>query len=217
MNDVRDITIARNGVVALVSYENKAPPQLWRVEMVKDWDDNTNYHARLSLRHTFMPKVPVDFAGPSYFGGKDDQFVLCAGKAGDIHIWDRVSAVLLHHVGAQDVGGDLTCIAWNPAAEDPFMFGTGCHDGTVRIWSSPRTSAQGEHDSSPQPHDSSPQPYGTTIPSTITETSSPFDSDIEYHRTDSPVPHLDSDSQQTRGTENEGGSSRERTIVFAAS
>ena len=27
-----------------------------------------------------MPKTPVDFAGPSYFGGKNDQLVLCAGK-----------------------------------------------------------------------------------------------------------------------------------------
>ena len=80
-----------------------------------------------------------------------DQF-LKPPRAGDIHIWDRVSAVLLHHVGAQDVGGDLTCIAWNPAAEDPFMFGTGCHDGTVRIWSSPTSHgrAQDEHGSSLQ-------------------------------------------------------------------
>jgi hypothetical protein len=36
--------------------------------------------SRLSLRHTYMPKYPVDFAGPSYFGGKDDQLVLCAAK-----------------------------------------------------------------------------------------------------------------------------------------
>jgi len=36
--------------------------------------------ARLSLRHTYMPKATVDFAGPSYFGGKDDQLVVCAGK-----------------------------------------------------------------------------------------------------------------------------------------
>lgn len=43
---------------------------------------------------------------------------------------------MLHHIRAQDVGGDLTCIAWNGHAEDPFMFGTGSHDGAVRIWSS---------------------------------------------------------------------------------
>jgi hypothetical protein len=40
----------------------------------------------------------------------------------------------LHHVHAQASGGDLTCIAWNAAAEDPFMFATGSHDGGVRIW-----------------------------------------------------------------------------------
>ncbi|KAG2136654.1 WD40-repeat-containing domain protein [Suillus clintonianus] len=127
LNDVRDITLAKNGQVALVSYENKAFPQLWKLEMVKD-------QARLTLRHTYMPKVPVDFAGPSYFGGKDDQLVLCAGKAGDIYIWDRDTAVLLHHVRAQALGGDLTCIAWNHASDNPFMFATGSHDGAVRLW-----------------------------------------------------------------------------------
>jgi len=206
MNDVRDITIARNGVAALVSYENKAPPQLWRIEMVKDRDDagNSSHHARLTLRHTFMPKVPVDFAGPSYFGGQDDQLVICAGKAGDIHIWDRVSAVLLHHIRAQEVGGDLTCIAWNISAEDPFMFATGSHDGAVRIWSSP-----------PRNQHSQSQQRGNVVPGSMTGNSSPFDSDIEYHRTDSPIQHLESDSQQNFGQENEGGS-RERTIAFAA-
>jgi WD40 repeat protein len=61
--------------------------------------------------------------------------------AGDIHIWDRESAVLLHHVRAQMVGGDLTCLAWNPTA-DPFMFATGSHDGAVRIWTTVDRSAQ---------------------------------------------------------------------------
>lgn len=28
----------------------------------------------------------------------------------------------------------MTCIAWNHAAEDPFMFATGSHDGAVRVW-----------------------------------------------------------------------------------
>lgn len=129
IHDVRDITLARNDHEALVSYENKAPPQLWKLDLVKDI-------GRLSLRHTYMPKVPVDFAGPSYFGGKDDQLILCAGKAGDIHIWDRESGALLHHVRAQVLGGDLTCIAWNHA-QDSFMFATGSHDGAVRIWTTP--------------------------------------------------------------------------------
>jgi hypothetical protein len=34
----------------------------------------------LSLRHTYIPKTVVDFAGSSSFGGRDDEFVLCAGK-----------------------------------------------------------------------------------------------------------------------------------------
>jgi WD40 repeat protein len=60
-------------------------------------------------------------------------FIHSPSAAGDIHIWDRESAALLHHVRAQVVGGDLTCLAWNPAA-DPFMFATGSHDGSLRIW-----------------------------------------------------------------------------------
>ena len=100
MHDIRDITLARNGQVALVSYEFKAsplfyhaitgilaevfiqaPPQLWKLETVrsKPFDTAANT-VRLSLRHTYMPKFTVDFAGPSYFGGIDDQLVLCASK-----------------------------------------------------------------------------------------------------------------------------------------
>jgi len=84
-----------------------------------------------------MPKVPVDYAGPSYFGGRDDELVMCAAKAGDLYIWDRGSAVLLHNICAQNVGGDLTCVAWNPTAHDSVMFATGSQIGEVSIWSSP--------------------------------------------------------------------------------
>ncbi|KAJ6612693.1 hypothetical protein B0H10DRAFT_2278752 [Mycena sp. CBHHK59/15] len=141
LNDVRDVTLARNtrhGVVALVSYENKAPPQLWKMELLKRPENHALLVARLTLRHTYMPKGTVEFAGPSYFGGKNDELVLCAGKAGDIHIWDQESGTLLRHVRAQaQQTGDLTCIAWNHAAEDPFMFATGSHDGAVKIWTKP--------------------------------------------------------------------------------
>ena len=34
---------------------------------------------------------------------------------------------------AQVVGGDSTCMAWNPTA-DPFVFATGSHGGIVRVW-----------------------------------------------------------------------------------
>jgi len=137
LNDVRDITLAqtiRNGLVALISYEHMAAPQLWKLELVKDRDDHTVITARLSLRHTYLPKVAVDFAGPSYFGGRNNELVLCAGKGGDIHIWDQESGALLHSIRAQTHGGDLTCIAWNNAAEDPFMFAAGSHDGGVKVW-----------------------------------------------------------------------------------
>lgn len=52
------------------------------MELVRDARDREQYAqiARLTLRHTFLPKVHMDVAGPSYFGGKDDQLVLCAGK-----------------------------------------------------------------------------------------------------------------------------------------
>lgn len=100
-----------------------------------------------------MPSADVDFAGTSYFGGKDDQIILCAGKSkfvwtsisitidilnaplpdGHIHIWDRESATLLHDLRAPD--GDLTGIAWNTVSDSP-MFATGSHNGAVKIWTS---------------------------------------------------------------------------------
>lgn len=53
------------------------------MELVRDTKDRENPYAqtaRLILRHTYEPTVRVDFVGPSYFGGVDDQLVLCAGK-----------------------------------------------------------------------------------------------------------------------------------------
>ena len=182
----------------MVNYiSTKAPPQLWKVDMVKKQTESPDTPpetvVRLSLRHTYMPKTPVEFAGPSYFGGKDDQLIVCAGKgrppfllkqlideifanvfirllytAGDIHIWDRESGASLHHVRAQVVGGDLTCLAWNPTA-DPFMFATGSHDGAVRIWTSlnhssqpspyPEFTFQSEGGGGGTPRTRSPSPY----------------------------------------------------------
>ncbi|KAJ8693750.1 hypothetical protein PTI98_008717 [Pleurotus ostreatus] len=191
-NEVRDITLsynAKHGTVALISYENKAPPQLWRLKMIKDRDNTSVVTARLELRHTYMPKCPVDFAGPSYFGGKKDELVLCAGKAGDIHIWDSESGSLLHHVRAQVLGGDLTCIAWNHAADDPFMFATGSHDGAVRLWS--------QHPEAPLDQEHLPDDdYDTRLmDGTLPRSSSPLEFDLE--RPDSQATHHDYDSQYT--------------------
>ncbi|KAI9465719.1 WD40 repeat-like protein [Lactarius psammicola] len=132
LHSIRDITLSRSGHFALISYEPKVPPQLWKLVAFYDWEKVEPIQTMtLSLRHTYFPKTAVDFAG-------DDELVLCAGKSGDIHIWDRESASYLHHIRAPALGGDMTCIAWNPAA-DPFMFATGSHDGTVQIWTSPGT------------------------------------------------------------------------------
>ncbi|KAK7044558.1 catabolite degradation [Favolaschia claudopus] len=181
LTDVRDVTLARNtrqGLVALVSYENKAPPQLWRMELLKDRENAALQVARLSLRHTYMPKRSVEFAGPSYFGGKNDELVLCAGKAGDIHIWDAESGTLLRYIRSAQQSGDLTCIAWNHAAEDPFMFATGSHDGGVRIWTHLELQdeldedEEGGEDITPIPKERSASPFDmerTESPLTQTE------------------------------------------------
>jgi len=134
LHSIRDIALSRSGQFALISNEVKVPPQLWKLVASYDWEKAEPIQTvTLSLRHTYIPKTVVDFAGPSSFGGRDDELVLYAGKSGDIHIWDRESASYLHYIRAQSLGGDMTCIAWNPAA-DAFMFATGSHDGTVQIW-----------------------------------------------------------------------------------
>ncbi|KAF8648232.1 hypothetical protein AX16_006314 [Volvariella volvacea WC 439] len=137
---VRHITIAQNAnkaVVALVSYEGWTPPQLWKLEMVKDRENSQVMVGRLTLRHTYMPKNPIDFSGPSYFGGRNNELVLCTSKAGEIHIWDQESGVFLHYIRAQVLGEDLTSMCWNHATEHSFMFATGGHDGAVKIWTKP--------------------------------------------------------------------------------
>ena len=78
--------------------------------------------------------APVKVRLPDFFHFSPRLLLTCPSTAGGIHIWDRESGTLLHHVHAQSLGdGDLTCVAWNPTAE-PFMFATGSHDGAVRIW-----------------------------------------------------------------------------------
>ncbi|EKM77352.1 hypothetical protein AGABI1DRAFT_108190 [Agaricus bisporus var. burnettii JB137-S8] len=142
LNDVRSITLVemhRGALVALISYENKAPPQLWKLEIIKG-NDVSRESSRLTLRHTYVPENTVDFAGPSYFGGHNHELVLCAGKKGDIFIWGTESGALLRHILPQAHSGDLTCIAWNQAASDSFMFATGSHNGAVRIWAKPSDS-----------------------------------------------------------------------------
>ncbi|TDL22745.1 WD40 repeat-like protein [Rickenella mellea] len=204
LNDVRDITLAKNGTMALVSYENKAPPQLWRVDHIKPRPGEAHEKSRLSLQQTYMPRTPVDFAGPSYFGGKDDQLVLCAGKAGDINIWERDTALLLHHIRAQDLDGDLTCIAWN---HDALMFCTGSHDGAVRIWTTRPSSAEEQEDSATNGHS---QRHQSVSQSFLSESGT-------LHRSESPTQE-DFDSKDPRDERTPRSSTEDRgdrrTILF---
>ena len=62
--------------------------------------------------------------------------------AGDIHIWDQESGALVHFIRGHAHGGDMTCLAWNHAHNDSFMFATGSHDGGVRIWTKIEAEAQ---------------------------------------------------------------------------
>lgn len=129
LDEVRDITISRSGQYALVSSENKGPPQLLRMDIV-------NGVGRLVPAQTYLPKHDVDFAGPSYFAGVDDELIMVPTKSGDILLWDRQSGQLLHALRNKDVGeNDLTSVAWNYALRRP-MLASGEHDGSVRIWMS---------------------------------------------------------------------------------
>ncbi|KAH7345391.1 WD40-repeat-containing domain protein [Rhizoctonia solani] len=152
LQEVRDITLTEQGNYALVSYENKAPPQAWRIDKIL-----REGKQRLVLAHTYFTKHPVDFAGPSYFGGVKDTFVLAASKSGEIYIWERSSGVLLHSLKAPDQ--ELTNLAWNHKSPSGFMFASAAHDGMVRIWTT--TAAVPPARSRP----SSPEPLEVESPS----------------------------------------------------
>ena len=57
--------------------------------------------------------------------------------AGDVHVWDRETAALLRYLRPMNMSElrDMTCIGWNNGMDEPMMFATGSHDGTVRVWS----------------------------------------------------------------------------------
>ncbi|KAF9220004.1 WD40 repeat-like protein [Gyrodon lividus] len=134
-DDVRDIVMAKRTFVVLVSFE-QAAPQLWKLETLKDrgkGNGESSSTSRLDLKHTFVLNVPTSIAGSCYFGGRDEQFVFCVGKMGEVHIWDRDTAALLRYLPPPNIPElrDLMCISWNNATDDPMMFATGSHDGTV--------------------------------------------------------------------------------------
>ncbi|KAF7360480.1 Catabolite degradation [Mycena venus] len=110
----------------------------------------------------------------SYFGGKNDELVLCAGKAGDIHIWDQESGTLPQYIPPAQQNGDLTCITWNRAADDPFMFATGSHDGGVRIWTQPEDTPDVDELEEGEGEGDGAEPVRSASPFDIERTDSPL-------------------------------------------
>ncbi|KAG2032146.1 WD40-repeat-containing domain protein [Suillus americanus] len=162
--DVNDVKMSRNNTHLLFSFGDQSPPQLWKMDLVGGRGRAPRNCARLTFRHTFSSPVSIEYV-ESTFGGKSDQFILCAGKAGDILIWDRESANLLHHIYPTNPDQDLTCISCNCLAGDPFAFAVGGHDGSIRIWSTflcltPVTPFHDPHDMTPPESLSSYSPRG---------------------------------------------------------
>ncbi|KAF7318782.1 Catabolite degradation [Mycena chlorophos] len=145
LDEVRAITLSKNteqGVVAL------APPHLWKMNLVKNHKNSNLLVANLTLRNTYMPDHVVELAGSSCFGGMHDELVLCADKAGDIHVWDQESGTLLRYINTQaGQTGDLMCIARNHQADDLLMFPIGSRDRALGIWTPPAS----EHPPESQP------------------------------------------------------------------
>jgi hypothetical protein len=74
----------------------QGPPELWRLSKTQSTENTDDKEARLTLRHRFMPKVPVEFAGPSYFGGKDNSLVICAAKGRFLHLLPLPTKLIIH-------------------------------------------------------------------------------------------------------------------------
>ncbi|KAI0699394.1 hypothetical protein BC835DRAFT_1412585 [Cytidiella melzeri] len=127
-HDMSDVALSSDDKSVLVSYENKAPSQLWKLAVDSAGTD-------LVMRHIYMPQEKTSFAAlPSIFGGEHDHLVLRAGTVGDIYVWDRDSAALVYCIKAlHSLEGQLTSFAWNRGSSD-YMFATGTHDGAIHIW-----------------------------------------------------------------------------------
>ncbi|KAK7690720.1 hypothetical protein QCA50_005819 [Cerrena zonata] len=160
LRDIGNIKMSKRKQVALVTYEDQSPPQLWELESPDVHDSNCT---RLILRQTYMPnsKAPLAIAGTCQFGGKDERLVISVGKGNEVHIWDRNSAQLLYQGVTQEGSCETTCFAWNQGYES-LMFAAGSVDGAVTILAAPEISSAkiykadiGEH-----PRRVLPQPSG---------------------------------------------------------
>ncbi|KAG8924648.1 hypothetical protein FRC02_010285 [Tulasnella sp. 418] len=133
--NVRSVSVSSDGKRSLVSYEDAHPPELWRIQNVRENKAAIKLHLHYACHITEL----VKFTGPSCFGGAEDQFILCASTSGRIHIWDRESGRLLHSHQASQTGesGVLTGMAWSPADPNYVALASGHRDGNIRVWSAP--------------------------------------------------------------------------------
>ncbi|PFH48870.1 hypothetical protein AMATHDRAFT_5391 [Amanita thiersii Skay4041] len=122
-DEVRRVMLTRqaDNHHVLVSSENHAP-QSWRLEKIKDKSN---------------PKLGTSLVGHSYYGGSNDELVICASKTGEIQVWDQESGSTLHHLRPPSHATPLACVGWN-RARDEFMFAIGSHDGDVQVWAKPQ-------------------------------------------------------------------------------
>jgi len=124
----------------------------------------------------------------------DELTVLCElSKEGDILIWDRESGILLHQIHGRAHSGDLTCIAWNHAAIDPFMFASGSHDGAVHIWTKPPDSPEYQPEESDGPDHRETHLYERDYFSygSMMRSSSPTYEDMRYFDSELETPDLE--------------------------
>ncbi|KAI0092758.1 WD40-repeat-containing domain protein [Irpex rosettiformis] len=129
--EISSVMVASDDRSILVSYVNKSPSQVWRLTVDKTSVDFT-------LRHSYRTEQKTSFAAlPSVFGGEHDHLVLRVATAGDIYVWDRDSAELLHRIQVSpDIQSRITSLAWNRGLSSEYMFAIGTVSGTVHIWTS---------------------------------------------------------------------------------
>jgi len=133
-HEVRYITLFNS--VALVSSEDKAPPQLFHLRQHDGGVD-------IDLLHTYSPPSEAkEFGRPSYLGhvlghGIEHMIVVSTDKCGMVHFWDRKTTKLLRSLRVREECTSPASVAWNNANRDQLMFASGGEDGTIKIWTAP--------------------------------------------------------------------------------
>ncbi|KAG8919517.1 hypothetical protein FRC02_001595, partial [Tulasnella sp. 418] len=113
-----------------------SPAELWQMESINvDGSENVGF---LRL-HTYVVFKPGDVQWNNVqFGGKGDQFVIGLSSGGEIHIWDRASAVHLHSIEVTniDMSWDLKLISvsQNDTSADSPIFALIHSSNVITLW-----------------------------------------------------------------------------------